>query len=680
MPRPRADNVAVPPAKLQRLLQDALAHHRAGRLAEADVLYAQVLKAAPLNFDAVQLAGVVALQQGRHPTALTLLTRALKLKPRSDVCLMRLGITLNALGRFAEAEQRLRASLALTPSLGETWYHLAGALRGLGRATDAIAAYEQALQLKPDYPEAHDHLGALLADTRSYAAAEPHFRRAVALQPSLASAWSNLGVCLTNLGRISDALTCFDRALSLEPGMAHAHAGRGLALEHCYRLQEAADDYGRAVAENPAQFDAASSRLLVLHYLPEVSREQLFAEHVAFGRAAASTAAAKSPPLAPRARPDGAPLRVAILSPDLRAHSVAYFLEPLLAHLDRREFEIYLYHDHAKVDAMSERLRAHAAQWRHVAGMLNDMLADTLRADAPDILLDLAGHTGFNRLPLLARRLAPVQATYLGYPDTTGLATMAWRLTDALADPPGEADRFHTEKLVRFASTAWPYSPPAVAPEPAPSPSAGGAPVTFGCFNNFAKINDALFAVWSRLLAAVPGSRLLLKGHGLGNAVLQADLGRRLAAAGIAPGQVETLERTKTLAEHLAAYARVDIALDTFPYHGTATTCEALWMGVPVVTLAGDRHAARVGASLLTAAGHPEWIASDWDGYVARAVALARDPQKLAAGRTGLREEMRRSPLLDHAGQAARFGAALRAMWAERRGVSVSPAQTGGAG
>jgi predicted O-linked N-acetylglucosamine transferase (SPINDLY family) len=667
--RPRADNVAVPPAKLQRLLQDALAHHRAGRLAQADALYVQVIKAAPLNFDAVQLSGVIALQQGRYPAALTLLTRALKLNPRSDVCLMRLGIVLNAMGRFDEAEQRLRASLALASSLNETWFHLAAALRGLGRPTEAIAAYEQALQLKPDYAEAHDRLGALLADNRGYAAAEPHFRRAVELQPALASAWSNLGVCLTNLGRISDALACFDRALSLEPRQAHAHAGRGLALEHCYRLHEAAEAYGRAVAENPAQYDAASSRLLVLHYLPEVSREQLFAEHLAFGRSAAVAAVAavaKAPPPASRPRPAGAPLRVAIVSPDLRAHSVAYFLEPLLAHLDRREFDVYLYHDHVKVDAMSERLRAHAAQWRHVAGMLNDNLAETLRADAPDLLLELAGHTGFNRLPLLARRLAPVQVTYLGYPDTTGLATMDYRLTDALADPPGEADRFHTEKLVRFAPTAWAYAPPIVAPEPAPSPSAGGGPVTFGCFNNLAKINDVLLAVWGRLLTAVPGSRLLLKGHGLGQAVLQADFGRRLAAAGIAPGQVEMLERTSTLAEHLAAYGRVDIALDTFPYHGTATTCEALWMGVPVITLAGDRHAARVGVSLLTAAGHPEWIAHDWEDYLARAVALAGDPQKLAEGRTGLREDLRRSPLLDHAGQAARFGAALRAMWAER--------------
>jgi predicted O-linked N-acetylglucosamine transferase (SPINDLY family) len=622
-----------------------------------------------LNFDAVQLSGVIALQQGRYPAALTLLTRALKLNPRSDVCLMRLGIVLNAMGRFDEAEQRLRASLALASSLNETWFHLAAALRGLGRPTEAIAAYEQALQLKPDYAEAHDRLGALLADNRGYAAAEPHFRRAVELQPALASAWSNLGVCLTNLGRISDALACFDRALSLEPRQAHAHAGRGLALEHCYRLHEAAEAYGRAVAENPAQYDAASSRLLVLHYLPEVSREQLFAEHLAFGRSAASAAVAavaKAPPPASRPRPAGAPLRVAIVSPDLRAHSVAYFLEPLLAHLDRREFDVYLYHDHVKVDAMSERLRAHAAQWRHVAGMLNDNLAETLRADAPDLLLELAGHTGFNRLPLLARRLAPVQVTYLGYPDTTGLATMDYRLTDALADPPGEADRFHTEKLVRFAPTAWAYAPPIVAPEPAPSPSAGGGPVTFGCFNNLAKINDVLLAVWGRLLTAVPGSRLLLKGHGLGQAVLQADFGRRLAAAGIAPGQVEMLERTSTLAEHLAAYGRVDIALDTFPYHGTATTCEALWMGVPVITLAGDRHAARVGVSLLTAAGHPEWIAHDWEDYLARAVALAGDPQKLAEGRTGLREDLRRSPLLDHAGQAARFGAALRAMWAER--------------
>jgi predicted O-linked N-acetylglucosamine transferase (SPINDLY family) len=355
---------------------------------------------------------------------------------------------------------------------------------------------------------------------------------------------------------------------------------------------------------------------------------------------------------------------VAFLSADLRQHSVAYFIEPLLAHLDHAEFEIFLYHDHANVDAISQRLRALAVQWRHVAGQPAEALERLIRADAPDLLVDLAGHTGYNRLPVLARRLAPVQVTYLGYPDTTGVQTMDYRLVDAVTDPEGDAEPLHTEKLVRFAPLAWCYAPPATAPDVALPPCAGGG-VTFGCFNNFAKVTDGALTAWGRLLAAVPGGQLVLKGAGLTEPETQASIAPRLAAAGIAPARIRFLEHTKTNAEHLACYAQVDVALDTFPYHGTTTTCEALWMGVPVVSLAGDRHASRVGASLLRAIGHPEWVAADWEDYATKAAALAAEPAKLAAIRAGLRDELRRSPLLDHAGQAARFSAALRAMWRE---------------
>jgi predicted O-linked N-acetylglucosamine transferase (SPINDLY family) len=263
--------------------------------------------------------------------------------------------------------------------------------------------------------------------------------------------------------------------------------------------------------------------------------------------------------------------------------------------------------------------------------------------------------------------------TYLGYPDTTGLAAMDCRMVDAITDPVGEADRLASERLARFAPTAWTYDPPPTAPEPA---MAREGPIAFGSFNNFSKVNDATLGHWARILACVDGSRLVLKGHGLGTTVLATDVRRRLASAGISEERVDLIERTETIEQHLAAYARIDIALDTFPYHGTTTTCEALWMGVPVVTLAGDRHASRVGASLLTAVGHPEWIASDWSDYVQKAAALAaacrgRHGERGADVERGLalRAAMRRSALLDHKGQSERFGRALCALWIERRAM-----------
>lgn len=658
----------VPP-QLARILQQALAHHQANRLPQASTLYAQALRIAPTNFDALHLAGTLALQQNRPADALSLLSKARRIDPKSAICALRLGITLKVLQRYPEAEAQLRASIALDPKSPDTWFHLGATLQAQSRLPDALSALKNSIKLKPDYAEAIEQLGTLLADTESAAAAEPLLRRVVAIQPDKASGWSNLGVTLSNIGHLSEALDCFARALSLEPKLAHAHAGQGLTLERCYRLSEAVLAYNRALECDPSQHDARSARLLCLHYLPDIPREQLHAEHVAAGRlmrTILSPANLRNDPTSPR--PDRPRLRLLVISPDLRAHSVAYFLEPLLAHLDRRAFEVFLYHDHAKVDAMSERLRALADQWRHIAGFKHDAVASMLRADAPDILLDLAGHTGLNRLALFAHRFAPVQATYLGYPDTTGMPEMDYRLTDPLADPPGDSDAFNTEKLIRFSPTAWCYAPPLKAPEPNAPPSADAGFVTFGCFNNFAKITDDTLAAWGRLLATVPQSRLLLKGHGLDAPIIQADLHRRFASAGLSPDRVELLPHTPTITEHLATYARIDVALDTFPYHGTTTTCEALWMGVPVVTLAGDRHASRVGISLLQATRHPEWIADGWDAYIACAAQLAQDLPRRAGLRQTLREDLRSSALLDHETQAARFGDALRAMWAERTG------------
>jgi protein O-GlcNAc transferase len=654
--------------KIQQLIRAAVGHHQAGRLGEAESLYQQVRRADPRNFDALHLSGVVALQQGRLAEAVDLLGRALRQSPRSAICAMRLGLALLRLGRFSEAEIRLRGAAELDPNLAEAWGHRSAALRALGRIEESIKAAERAVSLQPGSAEMREALAELLVGARGHAAAEPHFRQVVSMQPLHAVAWSNLGVCLTYLGNLSEALECIDRALALEPALHHAHAARGMTLDRLYRTSEACDSYSRAIAGQSDNWQARSARLLALHYEGAVSREAIFQEHVAFGEALGTAREVVGTPVLG----SGRKLRVGFLSADLRQHSVAYFLEPLLAHLDAEQFEVCLYHDHVQVDAMSERLRARAARWSHVAGQSDSTLAAIVTKDAPDILIDLAGHTGLNRLPLLARRLAPVQATYLGYPDTTGVKTMDFRLVDAVTDPEGEAEQFHTERLLRFAPTAWSFAPPVSAPEVAPLPCRAGRGVTFGCFNNFAKVSGAMLGVWARLLATVPGSRLMLKGFGLGNQGLQAQIMLRLASAGISREQIELLERTQTQGEHLAAYGRVDVALDTFPYHGTTTTCEALWMGVPVVTLTGDRHMSRVGASLLQAVGHTEWVAGTVDDYIRIAAGMAADPAQLAGVRGVLRDEMRRSALLDHAGQAARFGMALHQMWSERRSAKAA--------
>jgi predicted O-linked N-acetylglucosamine transferase (SPINDLY family) len=517
---------------------------------------------------------------------------------------------------------------------------------------------------KPDFHEGWDNLAYCLKTQDRLAEAVACHEKAVAFKPGYAIGWFNFGLTLSLLGRETEALACHERALAADPNYALARYGRAQALHQMHRLEEAVADYGWFLEQKPDHHEARSYRLFALHNLDRITPGQLFEEHVAFGRAVA----VNPPPSAPPRNPDPArPLRVAVLSPDLRAHSCASFLEPLLRHLDRKNFELYLYHDHFREDAVSQRLKTHAAVWRNVIRQPGPALEKIIRADAPDILIDLAGHTGMtNRLPLFARRLALVQVTYLGYPNTTGLAAMDYRFTDEIADPIGEADRLATETLVRFAPTAWAYQPPAEAPQPVEPPCLQRGAVTFGCFNNLAKISDATIALWARVLAAVPGSRLLLKGRGLGDEAVRARYLARFERLGLPAARVEWLERTAGAAEHFALYGRVDIALDTFRYHGTTTTCEALWMGVPVVTLAGDCHMARVGSSLLTAIGRPEWIARHADDYVRIASRLAADPAHLVRMRRDLRATLQTSPLLDHAGQAARFGAALRSCWVAR--------------
>jgi len=628
------------PQKLQALLQETVAHHRAGRFAPAEKGYRQVRAAAPRLFDGWHLGGLLAYQQGRAAEAVEMLTRAHQLDRKSAVCEMRLGLALIAAGRAAEAEAHLRQVVERNPAFHEGWDNLAFCLKAQDRLVEAV--------------ECH--------------------RRAVAAKPDFAGGWYNLGLTFSLLGHPEQALPCHERAIAIDPQFVAAWFGRAQALHQSDRMPEAVEAYGAVLALDPALHEARTCRLFALHHVDGVTREQLFAEHVAYGRALGETPAPDLPnPPEPERR-----LRVAILSPDLREHSCAYFLEPLLRHLDPTRFEVYLYHDHFRVDAISARLQALAAVWRNFSGRPGADVERQIRADAPDILIDLAGHTGLtNRLPLFARRLAPVQVTYLGYPNTTGLPAMDYRFTDGIADPAGEADAFATETLVRFAPTAWSYAPPPGAPEPAPAPCAAGGPVTFGCFNSPNKLTDTTLRLWARVLAAVPESRLLFKGAALEEPAVQARYRERFVRAGLPADRLDFLGRTPGTAAHLACYGRVDIALDTFPYHGTTTTCEALWMGVPVVSLAGDRHVSRVGASLLTAAGHPEWIAAGADDYVRLAAGLAGDRARLAAIRAGLRDDLRRGPLLDAAGQGARFGAALHdcwRRWCDRRTAATPPA------
>jgi len=648
----------MPSPRVVSLLQQAIALLQSGQADKAAALCQQARTLDPGNFDTLHVLGAIALQQGRPAEAIPYLQQARRIVPRNAQCTLRLAQAHLACSEFDKAGMILRNALQFDPNTPDYWTHLATVLKYQGRGREAIEACTRAVQLNPRFAEAFDQLGGLVAEVEGHLQAEPHFRKSIELNPRDPRPWCNLGICLSYRKEADEAIPCFQKAIELDPRMAKAYAGLGLALERLYRLEEAVLNLRKALELDPQAHDARSTLLLNLHYLPQFDRDQVLAEHLAFSRTLPP-----APPAPPPVPTEGRRLRVGFLSPDLKAHSVAYFLSPLLKGLDPARFELFLYHDHAKTDWMSESLRGLVPNWRHVAGMPNQTLEARLRADQLDLLIDLAGHTAFNRLPLYNRRLARVQATYLGYPDTTGVPAIDFRLSDAIADPEGEADRYCTETLLRFSSCAWCYTPPPATPEVQAAPCLQeGAGIHFGCFNNFAKITDTSLEAWGRLLQALPSSRLILKNHGLGNPATQQRIRERFERVGLPVERVELLGRMDRIEDHLACYHRVDIALDSFPYHGTTTTCEALLMGVPVVTLRGDRHASRVSASLLHTVGHPEWIAESWEQFQEIALRLASDRQALAAQRSRLRQELLGSALCQHADQSRRFGEALDQM------------------
>ena len=742
----------------------ALAHHQAGRLAEAERLYAAILAREPEHAEALRLLSVIAFQQGDAGRAAALATQVIAIAPNYAEAHYTMGMAQKALGDaeaalasyrkavklkpdFAEAHNNLgnllsdlgdaeaaivtlRKALALQPSFAEAHDNLGSALFGQGRLADAAAAYRKALAIEPDNVEslnnlgnalrglgdlpaavetfhkalalapdfvaAHSNLGGALNDQGrpdeafdAYRAAlalapddaavhnnlgttliyqgkadeaEAAFRQALALAPDFADAHNNLGNALRDKSQWQDAVIAYRAALALAPDFAAAHNNLGGALKDQGRLAEAIAAYRASIAHKP-DFAAAHSNLVFsMNYDAAATQQTIFAESRAWHESHAAALGRRAPGHA-NARDPERRLRVGYVSPDFREHSVAYFLEPLIAAHDRAAFEVFCYAQVARPDQRTGRFRGLADTWRSTVGMTDADLATAVREDRIDILVDLAGHTGGNRLLAFDRRPAPVQLSWLGYPNTTGTEAIDARLTDAIADPPGPSDALHSETLVRLPNGFLCYAPTADAPAIGAPPARSTGHVTFGSFNALAKITPAVVAAWARILLGVPGSRLVIKSGPLADAATRARYLEMLAAAGVDAGRVDLRAWIDARSGHLGAYANIDIGLDPFPYNGTTTTCEALWMGVPVVTLAGDRHAGRVGASLLTRIGLAELVADTTDGYVETAVHFAGDLDSLPARRLALRDRMMSSPLCDAAGFARDVEAAYRAMW-----------------
>lgn len=665
-----------------------------GNTGLAAPLIRQALAAAPGHVEAAANLGVVLKAQGELAAARISLARALALKPDHVEAHVNLAAALNAsgltehgmaaagralvfqpdhaealinrgnaalmLGQLDQALRDSRRVAQLRPASADAQFNLGNACQSAGHLDEAIACYRRALEMRPDFTSALNNLGTALQAADRSEAALACFEQLSRALPADAEAASNHGIALKDQGRLGEARRRFDRALSLRPDYAEAHNNLGLALMAQGDLDGAVTSYRRALALKPNHAAAHSNLLLSLQYDAAASGADIHAESRRWaerhGKWPMHAAFANT-------REPGRRLKVGYVSADFRTHSVSYFFEALLAAHDRDAVETVCYSDSAITDATTGRLRAAAGQWRSIVGRPDSEVVGMVRADGVDILVDLAGHLGNRRLGVFARRAAPVQATWLGYPGTTGLDTMDWRITDGLADPPGAADREHGELLWRLPGPFLCYRPPDDAPAIGPLPSRVKGQVCFGSFNNLPKLTLPTIALWSRILGALPQSRVLLKSASLADADTCARVRRLFADHGIAAARIETVPWVPASIGHLGLYGQVDIALDTFPYHGTTTTCEAIWMGVPVVSLAGERHAARVGASLLDAVGLQDLVAHSADEYVRIATELATDLPRLHDLRSQLRARLASSRLCD-AGRFARdMETAYRGMW-----------------
>ncbi len=563
--------------------------------------------------------------------------------------------------RFGDADQHLQAAIVHSSASAELHANHAAVLRKQGRLADAEAAARIALTIDADCISAHNNLGNILRDAGRYDEGAQHFRTAVRLAPGFTDAWVNLAWLLSLAGHAQQAEDAARHAIAFDSANADAHNNLGLALMRQGRLAEAEAALRQALALRPDFALPHSNILFCLNYRPDISAEEVFAEYRRWDRQHAQDLLPKDAPFELDRTPTRK-LRVGYVSPDFRQHAVALFAEPLLANHDRSEVELHCYSEVAAPDAVTERFRALADHWHNTVGLSDADLAAQVRRDGIDILVDLAGHTAGNRLLTFARKPAPIQVTYLlGHGYSSGLSAMDAFLADTELAPPGSDDLF-SEQVIRLSRIPLAYEPPAEMPDVAPLPACANGCVTFGYFGRTVRLNDGVLAAWARILHEVSDSRLMLNSAPFGEAAGRERMAARFAALGIDADRL-VLTCTAPQPRTWAAYGEIDVALDPFPHNAGTTTIEALWQGVPVVSLAGRPTVGRFGAAIMHAVGLDDWVVRDVDAYVARVVAAAKDVTALAELRATLRPRFAASPLRDARGLAREVEAAYRALW-----------------
>lgn len=649
-------------ASAHNSLGDVLARQALWAQAEASCRQALALQptlaAAHLNL------GNALRGQNRLDEAVACYRQALTLQPRMAEAHSALGMVLKEQGAWAAAADSLRLSLQLRPQHARTQDQLGVVLHRAGETQAALNALETAVQWQPTLASAHHHLANLLLDLGRAEQAVASYRQALALEPRHAEVHVNLGAALLAAGQPSSAVAALEQALVLAPDLAPAHSQLGHLLKTVGQPVQALPHFERALALQPESLRLHSELLFMQNYLHPTAEQRQHSRALALRFAAQAARQAQRCTSWPNTPDPDKRLRIGLVSGDLRTHPVGYFLESVLAALKAEapgQLDVVLYANHPEVDALSRRLQSLSQGWRTVASLDDAEAVRAIRNDGIDVLIDLSGHTNHNRLSMLACKPAPVQLSWLGYCATTGLDSIDAFLADPWIVPIGNEADF-VEPIERLPHSFLCVTPPPFDIAVGPPPVLSHGQLTWGCFNHLAKMNDAVVALWSRVLHAVPNSRLALMATALNDSLVQQQVRARYAQHGIGADRL-WLQAARPRADYLAAYGQVDITLDPFPYPGGTTTADSLWMGVPVLTLPGDSALSRQGASLLHNAGLPGWVARSADDYVGLARQHATERQALADLRCSLRRRLLASPLCDATRFAADLHKSLRRVW-----------------
>jgi protein O-GlcNAc transferase len=598
-------------------------------------------------------------EHGKSTEAVKCYQRVLEINPECASVYNNLGLAFHKLRQFDAAIQSFKKAFSLLPSYAEAYYNLGITLNAMGELNAAVRSYQIALKLKPNYFNAHLNLGNTHSELGQLEKAKKNYKCAIKLQPNNEEAFNNLGVTYKELGELDAAIRNYKKSITINSAYELSYYNIANIYKDTGKLTEAINNYEKALSIKPDYIEAHNNRLFTFNYLTNYDADFNLKEAVKFGRLLKKKVTSHFSIFQASTQPSR--LKIGLVSGDFRNHPVGHFLEHVIVALAEQNLELIAYSTYPQLDDLSARIKPYFSEWKVLYGLTDEKSANLIYDDGIHILVDLSGHTGHNRLPVFAFKPAPVQISWLGYFATTGLAEMDYILGDPYVTPL-EYQNFFTEKIWQLPETRWCFTPPDYNIDCGILPATQNNYITFGCFNNYTKLNETVVALWARILNSVSNSRLFLKASQFGDQKVKEEVIQRFLNYGIDARRIK-VEGFDLREIFFSSYQQIDIALDPFPFSGGTTTVEALWMGVPVLTLQGKSLVSRQGVGVLMNVGLSHWIANDQDEYLTKAISFTTDLDKLAALRLGLRKQVLASPLFDAVRFSKNFEKALWSMW-----------------